>query len=133
MLNIPVVHTGIVALNVQSCLWFHCIDDEVVIAMWAVLVARRGNQHAAVKPFGVPVGIPLVELRSVLAETLLAFLACKDLPRPCQTTRLALIGEKGRTISELFWSMCDSLSWWHWAQSNHFRPVYFQSIAYHRG
>ena len=122
-MNPPVIHSCIVALDLQRRLGGHGLEDEVVIAMGAVLVAR-------VRPVSIVpsarrtqrvVKVPLLKLGGVLAETLLALLARKHLSHSSDVVTLKT-GTADNTISADFCSACDSCSWWHSAQSNHFLP-----------
>lgn len=58
ILDHPRVLSNILSLHLQSCLWFFGLNDKVVVAVRAVLVA-------------------VFEFGHVFAETLFTFLACK--------------------------------------------------------
>lgn len=85
-LNVPVVHARVVTLHFQSGIRCYSLENKVVIAMWAELVTKKHSKvsHAYLSP-ARRITIPLFELSSVLAEALLALLACKDLSHAGQT------------------------------------------------
>lgn len=43
VLNIPVVHTSILTLHMESCLGLACLNDKVIIAVRAVFVTEIKN------------------------------------------------------------------------------------------
>jgi hypothetical protein len=80
----------------------------MIIAVWAVLIA-------------------LLEFLSIFSKAFLALFACK-----CLATRSGRSSLEGRTwlltISVFCSSSWSACSWWHSAQSNHFRPIVSQPL-----
>lgn len=93
VLNIPVVHTSILTLHVESCLGLACLDDKVIIAVRAVFVTETNKLarcHLDFEPF-----LAYVSSNSAasLRKHFLHFLHAKIYPMECQPARLALTGE----------------------------------------
>ena len=43
MRNTPVIHARIVTLHLERCLGCNGIEDEMIVAVWAVLITRTGE------------------------------------------------------------------------------------------
>ena len=80
VLDHPVVDSGILALDVQRGLWRQGVEDEVVVAVRAVLVAapRSANVGPGMWLWDAERHVPVLELAGVLAEGLFALFADKD-------------------------------------------------------